>query len=106
VSAPASASASAAGGVLAGETDALAQLGRVAHDIEAGDAGRSRVGEEQRREDAHHRRLARAVGTEQPEHRPALDVEVDAVERLNVTVGLGQPAYADREIVVGRPRAR
>ena len=50
--------------VLAGETDPLAQLGRVPHDIETCDACRSRIGLQQRRQDAHHGRLPCPVRTE------------------------------------------
>ena len=39
------------------------------------------VGPAQPGHDRHQRRLARAVGAEQPEDRPGLDAEVDAGER-------------------------
>ncbi len=64
-------------------------------DVEAGDAGAARVGLEQRGEDAHGGRLAGAVRPEQPEHGALLRLEVDAVERHDVAVGLGQSGGGD-----------
>ena len=57
-------------GVLAGEPDLLANLRRVAHDVEARDARRALVREQQRGQDPHRRRLAGAVRAEQPEDAP------------------------------------
>ncbi len=52
------------------------------------------------------RRLARPVGAEQAEHRALLDVEIDAVERPYLAVGLHQPlhAHGGRRTAVARPR--
>ena len=47
-------------------------------------------------EDLDRRRLAGAVGTEQPEHLAAPDVEVDPTNRLEVGIGLAQAADLDR----------
>jgi hypothetical protein len=59
------------------KADLLTQLGGVVDDVETGDRCGSAVGLEQRREDPHERRLARAVGAEQAEHGSARDVDVD-----------------------------
>ena len=56
---------------------------------------RPAVGAQERGEDADERRLARAVGPEQPEDGARLDLEVEAVERDDVAEG-----------VRGRPSAR
>ena len=56
----------------------------VAHDVEPVHLGPAAVGREQRGQDADRRGLARAVRPEQAEHRAGLDLEVDALERLDV----------------------
>ena len=76
------------GGVLAREADLLAQLGGVVDDVEPVDARAARRGRQQRGQDAHGGGLAGAVGAEQAEHGPGLDLEVDPAERLDVLVGL------------------
>ena len=86
-------------GVLAGEPDPLAQPRRVAHHVEPRDAGRARVGLQERREDAHRGRLAGAVGAEQPEHGARRRLEVHAVERADGPERLHEAAHADRGLV-------
>lgn len=47
-------------------------------------------------------RLSRSVGTEKGHDLAAAYIEVDAIHRELLAVALGQPAYAQREIVVRR----
>jgi hypothetical protein len=82
-------------GVLTCEPDVGAQLGRLGHDVEAGDAGAAPIGLEQRGEDAHGGGLAGAVRPEQAEDGALLRLEVDAVESDDVAVGLGQAGGGD-----------
>jgi hypothetical protein len=84
--------------VLPGQPDLLAQRRRVAHGIQAGDADLARVWLEQRRHHAHRRRLAGAVGPQQPQHRAWRGLKIDAIQRAHVTEGLAQPSHADREV--------
>jgi hypothetical protein len=63
--------------------------------VEAGDARTSLVGREQRREDAHDRRLARTVGSEQTEDAAGGDLEVEPVEGDDVAVALDESFGAD-----------
>ena len=62
--------------VLAGEPDPVADLGGVARDVEAGDPRAPGVGAQQRAEDPHRRRLARAVRAEQPADAALRHLEV------------------------------
>ena len=87
------------GRVLAGEPDLGPQRGRVAHDVEAGDAGAARIGLEQGGEDPHRCGLARPVGAEQAEDAPRTSREVHAAERADRPVGLLEPFDDDRIIV-------
>src|SRR5206468_1860186 len=64
--------------------------GGVPDHVEPDHARGARVGAQERRQDADERRLAGAVWPEQAEHGPAAHVEIDALERLNVAVGLRQ----------------
>ena len=58
-------------------------------------------------EDVDQRRLARAVGAEQPENLAARDVEADIVQReLAAGIGLGQRFDADGGLVHGAARHR
>ena len=57
-----------------------ADLLRLVLDVEAEDPGRSACRQEQRRQDLDERRLAGAVGTEQPEELAGLDRQIDALE--------------------------
>jgi hypothetical protein len=84
--------------VLAGEADPAAQLDGVAHDVEAGHEDRAGIGPQQRGEHAHRRRLARAVGAEEPEHAAGWGFEVDAVEGADVAEGLREAGHADRRL--------
>ena len=68
------------GRVLAGQADQLAELLGVRRTSKPATRRRARVGLQQRREDAHGRRLAGAVRPEQAEDRAFLDLEVDPVE--------------------------
>ncbi len=61
--------------------------------------GRAGVGLQQRRQHAHRCRLAGAVGAEQAEHGAGRDLEVDAVERVDVAEGLAQAGDADRRAI-------
>ncbi len=70
-------------------------------DVEAEDPGRPLGRQEQRRQDLDERRLAGAVGPEQPEELAGLDLEIDAVEgddgrRLDV-VDAADAAHVDGE---------
>ena len=84
--------------VLPGEADLLAQPRGVAHDVEAGYASGARIGPQQRGENPDDRRLAGAVGTEQPEHGSGGGIEIDAREGLHAAVGLLQAAHADGRV--------
>ena len=69
-------------------------------DVEAEDPGRPARRQQQRRQDLDERRLARAVGPEQPEELAGRDLEVDAVERDD-RLGLGVVDAADAACVDG-----
>ena len=85
--------------VLAGEADPLAQRGGVAAHVQAEHAGAAGVGLQQRRQHAHERRLARAVGPEQAEHLALARGQVDAVERAHIAEALDQSLHLDRRAV-------
>ena len=89
--------------VLTGEADLGPQPRRLAGDVEAGDAGAAAVGREQRGEDADRGRLAGAVGPEQAEHGAGRDLQIDAVERPHVAVGLTQPFRFYGQLGRGHP---
>ncbi len=72
------------GRVLAGEPDPRPGAPRLGDHVDAVDHRATRVGLQQRGQDANRGRLARAVRPEQSEHRRALDLEVDAAQRLGV----------------------
>ena len=72
--------------VLTGEADERPDGLRLAHDVVSRDGRVARVGPQQRREDAHGRRLAGAVRSEQPENRSLRDDEVDAVEGADLSL--------------------
>lgn len=82
--------------MLAGDADGPADALRVAHDVVAADDGGAGVGPEQRGQDAHERRLAGAVGTEQRVDGAGGDGEVDAVEHAPAAEGLAEAVDADR----------
>src|SRR6185369_3508055 len=71
-------------GALPGETDAVAELLGVLHDVEAVDLGFTRSRQQQRGEDADARGLAGAVGSQQSSDRPGIDLEIDALQRLDL----------------------
>ena len=83
------------GGVLAGEADSLADELRLRDDVEAGNARRTAVRLDQRREDANGGRLPGSVRPQQPEHAARLHAEVDAAQRVDVAVALAQPLGFD-----------
>ena len=83
------------GRVLAREPDVLANLGRVADDVEARDPRRALVGVEQRGQDPDRGRLAGAVRAEQPEDAARLDAQIDAAKGLDVAVALVEAAGLD-----------
>ena len=70
--------------VLAGEADLLADAGGLRGDVVAATIARAPSAFEQRREDAHRRGLAGAVGAEHAEHGTGPRREIDAVQRLGV----------------------
>ena len=76
------------GRVLARQPDARAHLMRVRTHIDPGDRGRTGIRQQQGAQDAHHRRLARAVWTKESEHRAGGDSEVYAIERRDLVVPL------------------
>ncbi len=78
---------------LPGEADGVPHVRRFRGDVEAGDAGRSGVGLEQRGEDLHQGGLAGAVGAEQGEDAAPRHVEVHAAQHFQVLVRLLQTLY-------------
>jgi hypothetical protein len=89
-------------GVLPGEADALADgLGMAGH-VHAEDLGVTAVGVEDGGEDAHGRRLAGAVGPEQPEHGARCRGKVDTGEGLHLAEALGQALDPDGRTRSGR----
>jgi len=71
-------------GVLLGDhADAALHAGAFVRDVQTEDAGRSRGRTDPRRADAHDRRLARSVRSEQPEHLPGCHLEIDAIDRAH-----------------------
>ncbi len=67
------------------------------------DRGRAPVGAQQRRQREHRRGLAGAVGPDQPEDRARGNVEVQAVDGVELAVALGQPAHDHCWLPHGRP---
>ena len=67
-------------------------LDRLVEDVEPGDNGFAFGGRHVAGQDAHRRRLAGAVGSEEPENLAALDPEADVVDR-------GDAAVAFREVL-------
>ena len=82
---------------LTGQTDPAAHRERFVDDVVAEHARAARCRAQQRGEDAHERRLAGAVGPEQPEDGGGLDLEVEAVERDDVAERLPDILGADGE---------
>ena len=81
---------------LAGEADRLADLRGLCDDVEPVHGSRAAVGPEQRREDLHDRRLARAVRTEEGEDAARLDFEVDASQDRDIAECLREFGDPDR----------
>ena len=79
----------------AGQADRFAHLGGLGGDVAAVHAGRPGVRREQRRQDLHHRGLARAVGAEQSEDAPPGHVEIHSAQHVQIPVGLRQAPHAD-----------
>jgi hypothetical protein len=73
----------------------------ITDDVEAGNARRALIGQEERHENANGSGLAGAVRTEEPEDHSGLDAQVDAAQRSYVAVALPQPLSLD-----GRLRGR
>jgi hypothetical protein len=70
---------------LAGETDPAPHRERLGDDVAAEHAGPAGRRAQQRGQDPHERRLARAVGAEQAEDGAGLDREIEAVEGDDVS---------------------
>ena len=83
------------GGGLEADPDARLERVGAAGDVDAEDADLAPVGLAQPLEDLDGRGLARTVRAEQAEDLALRDVEVDAVDGLDVAVALGQAADAD-----------
>jgi hypothetical protein len=66
--------------------DVAAHVGAVGGDVEAGDGGAPGGGRQQRREHVHGGRLARAVGPEEAVDLAGGDLEVDAVDGVDVAL--------------------
>src|SRR4029077_17697267 len=84
------------------EDDAAGAPGgeRIGRDVGAGDARAAARGPDRCRQHADGRRLAGAVGPEQPERLAGRDLEADAVYGLDSTrVGLAKIAHVDRWMV-------
>jgi hypothetical protein len=81
--------------LLQNDADPLAEGPLAAPGVEPEDVQIARVGAPVALQDLHERRLPGAVRTEDREHLAAADRQVDAVERLDVAVGLAQRADGD-----------
>ena len=77
------------------DADALLELDRVAPRVDAEHGDLAAVGLVEALEDLDRRRLAGAVGPEQAEDLAAADLEVDAVDGLDLAVALAQAGDAD-----------
>ena len=81
--------------VLAGQTDPLAHLARLLDDVQPRHLRGAAVRAQERREDADGRRLASAVRAEEPVHRARLHAQVDALQRLHLSVLLAEAHRLD-----------
>ncbi len=72
------------GGALAGETYPVAELLSVLHDVEAIDLGAAAARQQQRAQDPNGGRLAGAVRSQQPSDGAGLDLQIDALQRLDL----------------------
>jgi hypothetical protein len=87
--------------LLANAADRAPHGARLGHHVVTRHAGGARVGARQRREDAHGRRLARAVGPDEREDRAGGDAQVQAVERPHVAgIGFHEALGFDRRSAV------
>ncbi len=82
-------------GELPGQGDQSSHLVGLVDHVVSSDAGATGVWAQERREHPHHRRLARAVGTEEGDDCPCLDAEVERVDRGEVTEALRQSVRLD-----------
>ena len=80
-------------GLLQRGADRAAHLGALLDDVEAGDASRARGRRQQRRQDEHRRRLAGAVGTEEPVDLAGRDLEVDPVDGAHAALEVADEAF-------------
>ncbi len=87
---------------LAGETDPVAKLLGVGDHVEAVHLGATAARQQQRRQDPNRGGLAGAVGTEQAEHHPGLDIQVDAFQSFDVTEPAFEPLGTDDRLGHGR----
>ena len=83
------------GRVLAREPDPLANLRRLADDVEARDVGGAFIGSQQGGQDSDSGRLAGAVRAQQAEDAPCLGAEVHAAEGFDLAVSLAQAGGLD-----------
>lgn len=88
-------------GELPGQADGATDVVGAGRHVEPRDRDHARVGPQQRRQDAHQGGLPGAVGAEEGDDLPPLDLEVDAAQHLEAAVGLLHAAQQD-----GRPGAR
>jgi hypothetical protein len=72
--------------VLPRETNASSHRVGLLDDVKSVDGGGAGSGKQNRREDPHHRRLARPIGTEQPKHLSLRHVKAHVVEGANLTL--------------------
>ena len=84
------------GGELARQADHAADRGWVLAGIVACDEKRALVGSQERRHHPHERRLASAVGAEHRRHLPAPSEQLKAVQRLGLSILLGEAVSLDR----------
>ena len=78
--------------VLGDDADALAPLARALRRVDPEHLNLAGAALAVALEDLDRRRLARSVGAEEREDLAARDLEIDAADGLEVTVGLAQPA--------------
>ena len=84
-------------GVLEDDAACAARRERLGRDVEPGEPRAAAGRDDRGREHPDRRRLAGAVRADEAEHLAALDLEVDALHRLDpARVGLLEPAHLDR----------
>jgi hypothetical protein len=81
--------------------DLRPDLLRLPRELEAEDVQPARVGERLRGQQAHRRGLPRAVGSQEPHARPALNIQVEAVDRDPFTESLDHTPEADCGVHAG-----